>query len=140
MKINCQKYQMVVEKEDTDPKFYGIQNAAGESNFLYKVKNYLNKKIEEDGGLLIKVEGEKDVVIPVKKFVKKRMAKDGHMMDDMQQYIRSEKPFIYNGTKTHICFYNDHWAINGLDEDFNDGKAIVKMEFLTGEWSEISID
>lgn len=130
MKLTCQNYQMVVEKENTDPKFYGVQNAAGESNFLHKVKNYLNKKIEADGGIAIEIKGGKDVVIPVKKFIKKRMAKDGHLVDDMQQYIRSKKPFMHNGEKTHICFFNDHWAINGLDNDFNGGKAVLKMEFL----------
>lgn len=130
MKITCQNNCMKIEKENTDPKFYGVANGAGESRLLHHIKNYLNSIVQKNNGFIVAIKDNDDLFIPVKKFIKKRMAKDGHLMDDTQQYIRSEKPFIHNGVKTHVCFFNDHWAINGIEEDFNNGMAMLRMEFL----------
>jgi hypothetical protein len=46
------------------------------------------------------------------------MYKDGHMVSDMQQYIRTRDK------KT--AWYNDHWAICGLNDDFNEGETFLR--------------
>ena len=91
-----------VIRETNDPKFYGVQNAAGESNFLYFLKKELNKRF------------------PTVHFIKKRMSKDGHMMDDMQQYIRTKDG--------NIMIYNGHWQIDGIDVDWNKGCARLLVD------------
>jgi len=96
----------IVERGPTDPKFYGIVNAAGESRFLYHLKNHLNKQGYD--------------------LIKKRMHKDGHLGDKMQQYLRTRSK---KSKFPHICLYNNHWAINGLDEDFNKGEAVLSVEY-----------
>ena len=96
MKIEIQQYGIKVVREPNDRKFYG--NAAGESNFLYAVKKAL-QKLGYD-------------------VIKKRMYKDGHMVSDMQQYIRTRDK------KT--AWFNDHWAICGLNDDFNEGEAFLR--------------
>ena len=98
MKLVFNKHNLEVIREPSDPKYYGLKNAAGESNLLYAIKN-----------AMIKLGW---------KVIKKRMWKDGHLVDDMQQYLRTR-----NGSD---CWYNDHWAICGLDEDFNAGKAVLR--------------
>jgi hypothetical protein len=95
---------VVVTREITDPKFYGTGNAAGESTLLYHVA----KKMRAMGFDLIK----------------KRMHKDGHLVDDMQQYLRVRKPKKDCPDK-NFCLYNDHWAICGLNDDFNKGQAFL---------------
>jgi hypothetical protein len=101
MKINIFKNKIVVKKEPTDKKFYTCYGgwSDGESQFLYAVKQLLKK-------------AGYDVI-------KKRMYKDGHLVDDKQQYLRAR-----NGV---WCAYNDHWAINGLNEDFNNGEATLTV-------------
>lgn len=98
--------RIVVIREAGDPKFYGDKNAAGESKFLY----HLNAKLYSLGFDL----------------VKKRMWKDGHLVDDMQQYLRSRKPKADD--KNNLMIYNGHWAINGLNDDFNKGRAVLMVE------------
>ena len=106
--------KIIVTREEGDPKFYGVVNAAGESKFLYWLKDILNKDFGFD-------------------LIKKRMWKDGHLVDDMQQYLRtrSEKS---KGPKVMIT--NDHWAINGLEEDFNKGEAILRVDSMFEEEAE----
>jgi hypothetical protein len=93
-------------KEPEDINYYGIVNAAGESKLLYKVKTELNKKGFE--------------------LIKKRMWKDGHLVDDMQQYLKTRE-----GSKTpHIYIYNTAWAINGLEDDWNkNGEVLLPVVF-----------
>ena len=62
---------LIVKREPTDKKYYGNHNAAGESNLLHAIKNELNKQGYD--------------------LIKKRMWKDGHLVDDMQQYLRTRK-------------------------------------------------
>jgi len=96
----------IVERESTDPKFYGIVNAAGESRFLYHLKEHLNKQGYD--------------------LIKKRMHKDGNMVDEMQQYLRTrnkKSPF------PHIYIYNHKWAIEGIEEDFNKGRAVLSVGY-----------
>ena len=104
---------LLVEYEKGDPKYYGVQNAAGESNLLYAIKRQLNAQ----GG----------------DYIKKRMHKDGHMVDDLQQYIRMRKPAT-NGVQ--IAIYNPNWAIEGANEALNrDGKVTLAVVDLAMERS-----
>jgi hypothetical protein len=111
-KITIGESTVKVEREEGDPKFYGVAGAKGESNFLYWLKGILNK---EPHGLDL---------------IKKRMWKDGHLVDDMQQYLRTRT--IKKG-QPYIMLYNNHWAINGLEEDWNAGEAILTLERGIGE-------
>ena len=114
MKLVMDGNNLKVIKEDNDPCFSGVKNAAGESRLLYHVKNQLNADPTAIG-------------LPANaRFIKKRMHKDGHLVDDMQQYIRLSKPVKDKGM---LSFRNTSWAIRGAEEDFRDGKT-----FLTGEW------
>ena len=103
MKLEIHKNYLKAIREPNDPKYYSIVNAAGESRFLHAVKKAL-------------IELGYDVV-------KKRMVKDGHLVDDLQQYIKMRD--------NTCCWFNDHWAINGLDEDFNKGYAVLICANLT---------
>jgi hypothetical protein len=105
-KITFGKTTLTVEREDGDPKFYGVQYAKGESNFLYWLKNILNKEYGFD-------------------LIKKRMAKDGHMMDDMQQYLRTRSP---KSKCPQVMIWNGHWQIRGIEEDWNRGTAILNVD------------
>lgn len=94
---------ITIIREDTDAKIYGIINAAGESKLLHKVKTWLNAND------------------PVKrKWIKKRMWRDGHMMDMMQQYVRTTGD-------NYQFFYNIQWASWGLEELWN-AKTPIIME------------
>lgn len=102
MKIEMKENCCVVTREENDPKFYGIINGAGESRLLYHIK----KKLIRQGHRVIK----------------KRMWKDGHLMDDMQQYLRTEK-----GYKPSFCIWNGMWNIKGAEKDFNNGQVVLNL-------------
>lgn len=96
MKLEFTGNALEVTREEGDPRFSGVVNGAGESRLLYHIKNQLN----DEGYDLIK----------------KRMYKDGHMMDDMQQYLRTRnmkkgQPFIY--------IFNANWSMRGAEEYLN---------------------
>lgn len=94
-----------VHYEGGDPLFHGTKNAAGESRLLYHVKQAL------------KAQGYD--------FVKKRMYKDGHMVSEMQQYLRERN---FRNKKRCLVIYNDHWAIEGAEVDFNlQGKTTLRV-------------
>ena len=97
MIVEIKNYVCIVTREEGDPKFYGVANGAGESTLLHHVK----KKLNDQGYSLIK----------------KRMYKDGHLVDDMQQYLRTQKPS--GDPDKDIYIYNNQWAINGAEEAFN---------------------
>jgi hypothetical protein len=99
MKVIVYKNRIEAIRELSDPRYYGTINAAGESKLLYAICRELKKQ-----GF--------DVI-------KKRMHKDGHLVDDMQQYIRDRKG--------KWAVYNDHWAICGLNDDFNKGQAVLAL-------------
>jgi len=103
---------LTVEREEGDPKFYGVREAKGESNFLYWLKGILNKPPYNLG------------------LIKKRMWKDGHLVDDIQQYLRTGTIRV---GKPYMMIYNNHWAIRGIEEDWNQGKAILSIERGIGE-------
>ena len=99
LKKNC----CIVTREKTDPKFYGIVNAAGESKLLHHIKLELIKQGH--------------------KVIKKRMWKDGHLVDSMQQYLRTVK-----GYEPSFQIWNSNWAINGAEENFNKGEVVLSVE------------
>jgi hypothetical protein len=85
--------------------FHGTKNAAGESHLLYHVKQAL------------KAQGFD--------FVKKRMYKDGPLVSDLQQYLRERN---FRNKKRVLAIYNDHWAIEGAEVDFNlTGKTTLRV-------------
>lgn len=88
---------LLVEREEGDPKFYGVVNAAGESRLLYHVKKTLNERGYD--------------------LIKKRMWKDGHLVDDRQQYLRTRS---HTSDTPHIYIWNDRWMIVGAEEDYNE--------------------
>lgn len=96
MKIILKQNTCIIIREQGDPVFSGVKNAAGESRLLYHVKQIINAAGEFD-------------------FIKKRMWKDGHLVDDLQQYltIRHCKPDQLQ------YIYNDRWAIAGAEEPLN---------------------
>jgi len=108
-------------RDDDDPKFYGVKEAKGESNFFHWLKKQLSVRREDVAES-----------IPTD-WVKKRMWKDGHMMDEMQQYLRSRKPVVVgeDGTKYYLCLYNPNWAIQGAEYYWNDGSVTLRMEIVT---------
>jgi len=92
-----------VVKEDADPKFSGVVGGVGESKLLHHVKLELIKQ-----GF--------DVI-------KKRMWRDGHLVDDLQQYIRTRS------TKAGFMVYNSCFAVEGAEEIFNrEGKVRLTVE------------
>jgi hypothetical protein len=106
MKVELKENCCVVTREEDDPKIYGIKNAAGESKLLYKAQQILLKQGH--------------------KVIKKHMTKDktfGHLVDDMQQYIRTKK-----GYKPSFYIYNSQWNIRGAEEDYNEGQVILSVE------------
>ena len=98
MKLTFSKFALSVVRESGDPKYYGDVGGKGESLFLYAVKKAMIKLGYD--------------------VIKKRMYKDGHLVDDLQQYIRTRDG--------ESAWYNDHWAIRGLNDDFNAGEAILR--------------
>jgi hypothetical protein len=97
---------LIVKREETDPKYYGVKNGAGESKLLHAIKTQLNKEGYD--------------------LIKKRMWKDGHLVDDMQQYLRTRKK---GAGKADIYIVSGIWALRGLDEDFNKGEAVFNVHY-----------
>lgn len=106
MKLEFRNHCLSVMREDSDPKYYGIKNGAGESNLLHAIKIELNKQGYD--------------------LIKKRMWKDGHLMDDMQQYLRTRKK---GSGKADIYIYSGFWALRGANEDFNNGEVILNVDY-----------
>lgn len=106
MKIEFKNNCLSVIREANDPKYYGVRNGAGESNLLHAIKNELNKQGYD--------------------LIKKRMAKDGHLVDDMQQYLRTRAK---GKGKADIYIYSGFWAIRGANEDFNKGEVILNVDY-----------
>ena len=104
MKLVWGNHSLTVIKEEKDPMFYGNK---GESRFLYHLQKAL------------KVAGFD--------FIKKRMSSDGHLVDEIKQYLRVRNLKKLNNGDIY-CLYNSHWAICGLNDDFNEGKAVLYAE------------
>ena len=106
MKVILHKTTCTVIKEDGDPHFSGVRNAAGESRLLYHLKNILNSH-----GF---------------SFIKKRMWRDGHLVDDMKQYLRVKK----EKTNGIFCIHNPMWCVQGADYYLNEyGEVRLQIEW-----------
>ena len=106
MKLEFRNHCLSVIREENDPKYYGTRNGEGESNLLYAIKNELNKQGYD--------------------LIKKRMWKDGHLVDDMQQYLRTR---VKGKGKADIYIYSGFWATRGANEDFNNGEVILNVDY-----------
>jgi hypothetical protein len=103
MKVEIKNNACVVTSEAGDLKFYGTVNAVGESALLYHIKKMLNARGYD--------------------LIKKRMYKDGHMVDDMQQYLRTRKPS--GDPNKDIYIWNGMWAIAGANDYLNDSGQVT---------------
>jgi len=110
MKLIWENHSLTVIKEEKDPKFYGTKGNKGESRFLY----HLQKALKIAGW----------------DFIKKRMSSDGHLVDELKQYLRLRNLKKLNDGDIY-CLYNNHWALSGLNDDFNEGKAVLYAEKVT---------
>lgn len=107
MKLEFNGNCLTVVREDTDPKYYGNYNAAGESKLLHAIKKELNKQGYD--------------------LIKKRMWKDGHLVDDCQQYLRTRKK---GAGKADIYIYNSSFQIRGANERYNeDDKVVLSVDY-----------
>jgi len=107
MNVEIKNHVCIVTREKDDPKFYGVVNGTGESKLLYAVK----KKLNDQGYNLIK----------------KRMYKDGHLVDDLQQYLRTQKPS--GNPEKDIYIYNSNWNVQGAEENYNkEGIVILSVD------------
>lgn len=106
MKLEMREHSIVVIKEHGDPRCSGVVNAAGESKLLHLIKQKLNSQGYD--------------------LIKKRMWKDGHMVDDMQQYLRTRSPS--GDPSKDLYIYNGQWAIDGAEADFNrTGRVVLRV-------------
>jgi len=102
VELNWGQGSVRVTRETGDPAYYGVRDAAGESRLLYAIKKQL------------KLQGY-DVV-------KKRMWRDGHLVDDMQQYLRTKR-----GASPSFAIYNGRWAIEGAEVSYNAGAVTLEL-------------
>lgn len=110
MKIKIENDMVVTKDQNDEAVPVRLVNGAGESLLLYRIKQALNLAAGSNV------------------FIKKRMYKDGHMVDDLQQYIRTAG----NGRKglPHVYLYSPHWATRGLDQVWADkGEVVLHIEY-----------
>jgi hypothetical protein len=106
MKTEFKGGVLIVTREDTDKKYSGTHLGKGESNLLYDLKKLLNSQGYD--------------------LIKKRMWKDGHMVDDIQQYLRTRKK---GAGKADIQIYNPNWNIKGANDYFNEGEVVLSVDY-----------
>ena len=107
MKLSIDGNTLNVTKEKGDPRFTrsGWCPDAG-STLLYHVKQLLNKAGCD--------------------LIKKHMWKDGHLVDDMQQYLRTRQ----GGKGPHIYVSDPMWNIRCPAEEFNkEGSTTLTITF-----------
>ena len=100
--LDWERGKVEIIREAGDPTFYGVRDAGGESRLLFATKTILNQQGYE--------------------LIKKRMWKDGHLVDELQQYLRTKK-----GVTPAFAIWNDRWAIEGAEVDYNAGKATLAL-------------
>ena len=106
MKLEMREHSLVVTKEPGDIRCSGVVGGKGESRLLHLIKKQLNAQGFD--------------------LIKKRMWKDGHLMDDLQQYLRTRKKS--GDPKKDIYIWNGMWNIRGADEYLNrDGQVILNL-------------
>jgi len=120
MKIQFSSNNITVVREKNDPRFYEVKEAKGESSFFFWLKKQFAQQHHD---------------LPESfpaDWIKKRAWKDGHMLDQMQQYLRTRKPvFKQDGVEYYLCIYNHMWAVQGADYYWNDGSVRLVMEVIT---------
>ena len=105
MKIEFHETYILVYREKGDKAYYGVKNAAGESALLYAIKKQLNSQGYD--------------------LIKKRMWKDVHLVDNMQQYLRTRKPS--GNPDKDIFISNTRWDIEGAEIDYNEGCVMLSL-------------
>jgi hypothetical protein len=107
MLIRIEGNTLSVTREKGDPKIKppgwgrGMVPTDSDSTLLYHIKKALNACGCD--------------------MIKKQMSKDGHLVDEIQQYLRTRSP---RSNGPHIYVSNAHWAIRGNDEDYNNGLEV----------------
>lgn len=94
MKVEIKGFTCIVTREPGDPNFSGVVHAKGESRLLYHIKKILNTQGYD--------------------LIKKRMWKDGHLVDMMQQYLRTRK--ATGNPEKDIYIWNGYFNIRGAEE------------------------
>ncbi len=125
MELKIQDNKLIITKGEKEKGFYASRMAWGdaESRLLYNIKKLLNKP----DCIIFPLDHKKQKIT----WLKKRMWKDGHMVDEQEQYLRSTKPFTFLGkAPVYICLHNIHWAIRGIDTDFNEGEAKLQIDLV----------
>ncbi len=122
MQVSRDGMRLTITKERRDPVFKDGSWGSGESRLLYHIKKkIIAGEVENWDGLPTDI-------------IKKRMWKDGHLVDDAQLYLRSRK-YVKTGDdrdKLYLVIHNTHWAIRGIDTDFNeDGVCHLQVSFCT---------
>jgi len=56
--------------------------------------------------------------------IKKRMHKDGHLVDDMQQYLRTRHK---RSNTPHIMIHSPFFAFRGAEQDWNEGEVVLTL-------------
>lgn len=107
MKVTEHETTLVLTREKGDPKFYGVVNAKGESGLFHFLKKFLNTN-----GYGFDL-------------IKKRMARDGHLVDDLQQYLRTRK--AGPDPSKNVMIWNAEWAIAGAEEAWNRGRVTLQI-------------
>jgi hypothetical protein len=106
MKVIIRKDCCVVRREKGENIPTCNVGAKGESLLLHKIKKILNARGYD--------------------LIKKRMWRDGHLMDDMQQYLRTRKPTGHPARDIYI--YSGFWAIEGADAALKrDGEVTLRL-------------
>jgi hypothetical protein len=103
LKVEIKNHACIVTREPGDPRFSGVAKAKGESRLLYHIKNILNAQGYD--------------------LIKKRMWKDGHLVDDMQQYLRTRK--ATGNPEKDIYIWNGQFAIRGAEEPLNESGTVT---------------
>jgi len=106
MQLEFKGNTLLVTRDENDAKYYGNYNAAGESNLLHAIKVQLNKQGYD--------------------LIKKRMHKDGHLVDSIQQYLRTRKK---GAGKADIYIYSGFFALRGANDDFNNGSVSLNVDY-----------
>jgi hypothetical protein len=106
--LDFENGKCIVKKTDGDKNFHTSTWSLAESNFLYKVKQEIQKMGYD--------------------VIKKRMYKDGHMVDDTQQYIRTRS---WNGKDGEFCIYNTNYSLFDAGLIFNKDNEI-ELSLIVG--------
>ena len=104
--LDTKTHTCTVTREASDPKYRDGGWGNAESRLLYHVQQELKKQGHD--------------------IIKKRMWKDGHLMDDLQQYLRTRNA---KSKRPHVYVWDTEWAISSSADEFNtNGTVTFKVE------------